>query len=109
MQFAEQLENKSHYVRDVVYREDAHTGYLGEGPRMMASLRNIGVSLLRPAGRRQIKRTVQQISRRPHRFLEIIHYELYSNSVDATSQWPWVAAQSRPVTDSERPTTRDRG
>lgn len=66
------VENKSHYVRDVIYAEDAHTGYLGNGPRVMATLRNIGISLLRQAGRHQIKRTVQQISRKPHRLLEII-------------------------------------
>jgi len=66
------VENKSHYVRDVVYSEDANTSYIGNGPRMMASLRNLGVSLLRQAGHHQIKRTVQKISRKPHRVLEII-------------------------------------
>src|SRR6266702_1511618 len=37
-------------VRDTAYAEDASTGYTGDGPQVMATLRNIGISLLHLAG-----------------------------------------------------------
>ena len=41
------IENKSHYVRDTVYREDNSQAWAGEGPQAMASLRNLALGLFR--------------------------------------------------------------
>ena len=52
-----------HWVRDTAYAEDANTGYTGNGPQVMATLRNIAISLLHLAGITQITRTLQAFSR----------------------------------------------
>ena len=59
-------------LRDTAYREDASTGYAGNGPQVMATLRNIAVSLLYLAGITEITRTLQSISRDRNRVLGIL-------------------------------------
>jgi hypothetical protein len=49
-----------HWVRDTAYREDAGTGYTGAGPQVLATCRNIAISLLYLAG---VTRTLQAIGR----------------------------------------------
>ena len=44
------IENRLHWVRDVVYREDASTIRTGNAPRVMATLRNTAIGLLRIDG-----------------------------------------------------------
>lgn len=44
------IENKSHYVRDMAYDEDRQQIRRKNGPRVMATLRNFAMSLLRQAG-----------------------------------------------------------
>jgi len=44
------IENRSHYVRDVTYGEDGPRVRRAGKPRVMATLRNIAVSLIRLAG-----------------------------------------------------------
>jgi predicted transposase YbfD/YdcC len=44
------IENRLHWVRDVTYREDASTIRTGNAPRVMASLRNTAIGLLRIDG-----------------------------------------------------------
>ncbi len=44
------IENRVHYVRDVTYDEDRSRVRKSSGPRIMASLRNAAISLLRLAG-----------------------------------------------------------
>ena len=61
-----------HWLRDTAWAEDANTGYAGNGPQVMATLRNIAISLLRLAGITQITRTLQAINRNPARMLDII-------------------------------------
>lgn len=61
-----------HWVRDTAYAEDANTGYTGNGPQVMATLRNIAISLLHLAGIREITRTLQAISRDRTRVLNLI-------------------------------------
>ena len=56
------IENKSHYVRDTVYREDHCQAWAGEGPRVLASLRNLAISLLRLKGVDAIKETTEWIA-----------------------------------------------
>lgn len=49
-----QIENGLHWVRDVTYDEDRSQIRKGNGPRVMASLRNIAISVLRLAGAKNI-------------------------------------------------------
>lgn len=66
------IENKSHWVRDVVYREDRQHAYAGTGAQVMATLRNLVLGLLRLAGVTQITRTLQRIAADRTRILPII-------------------------------------
>jgi hypothetical protein len=61
-----------HWLRDTTWAEDASTGYGGNGPQVMATLRNLAISLLRIAGITQITRTAQAINRNPARVLAAI-------------------------------------
>jgi predicted transposase YbfD/YdcC len=61
-----------HWIRDTAYREDHSTGYAGDGPQVMATLRNTAVSLLHIAGITQIARTLQAFSRDRTRILSVI-------------------------------------
>lgn len=66
------IENKSHWVRDVVYREDHQHAYAGTGAQVMATLRNLALGLLRLAGITEITRTLQRIAADRTRILPII-------------------------------------
>lgn len=48
------IENRLHYVRDVTYREDLSRVRSGSGPRVMASMRNIAISIHRLYGEKNI-------------------------------------------------------
>jgi predicted transposase YbfD/YdcC len=61
-----------HWLRDTAWREDQNTGYAGNGPQVMASLRNIAVSLLHIAGVTEILRTLQAICRDQTRILDYL-------------------------------------
>jgi predicted transposase YbfD/YdcC len=52
-----------HWLRDTAYAEDANTGYAGNGPQVMATLRNLAISLLYLSGVTEITRTLQAIAR----------------------------------------------
>ncbi|WP_256277237.1 ISAs1 family transposase, partial [Actinomyces sp. HMSC075C01] len=41
------IENRLHWVRDVVFDEDRHQLRTGNGPQVMATLRNLAISLIR--------------------------------------------------------------
>jgi len=45
-----QIENRCHHVRDTTYEEDRSQIRAGNGPRMMATLRNFAMGLLRLMG-----------------------------------------------------------
>jgi predicted transposase YbfD/YdcC len=66
------IENKSHWVRDVVYREDDQHAYAGTGVQVMATVRNLALGLLRLAGITQITRTLQRIAADRTRIIPII-------------------------------------
>ena len=44
------IENRIHYVRDVTYDEDRSQAYTGNGPRTLATCRNLAISALRLHG-----------------------------------------------------------
>lgn len=55
------IENKVHYVRDVTFREDASRVRTGPRPRIMATLRNLSIGLIRQAGYTRIAATIRKI------------------------------------------------
>lgn len=66
------IENKSHYVRDTVWHEDAQHINNGTAPHVKATLTNTANSLLRLHGHTDIKRTTERISRNPLRALALL-------------------------------------
>jgi predicted transposase YbfD/YdcC len=66
------IENLEHRPRDTVWREDDQQPYLGNGPRAMATLRNLALGLFAIHGITKIKETVQAIGRRPARAVPLI-------------------------------------
>jgi predicted transposase YbfD/YdcC len=61
-----------HWLRDTAYAEDAGTGYTGNGPQVMATFRNLAISLLHLAGVTEITRTLQAIARDRNRVLNYL-------------------------------------
>ena len=55
------IENKVHWVRDVTFREDASRVRTGPKPRIMATLRNLAMGLIRQAGYTKIAATIRRI------------------------------------------------
>lgn len=66
------IENRLHWVRDVVFDEDRSQVRTGSGPRVMATLRNLAISLLRLAGATSIAKAVRWCCRRVHACLRLI-------------------------------------
>lgn len=56
------IENKSHYPRDVAYREDNDQTWRGEGPLALAVLRSLAMSLFRLKGVKNIKETTEWVA-----------------------------------------------
>lgn len=61
-----------HWLRDTAFAEDANTGYAGNGPQAMATLRNLAISLLYLSGVTEITRTLQAIARDRNRVLDYL-------------------------------------
>ena len=66
------IENKSHYVRDTVYREDNSQAWAAEGPHALASLRNLALGLFRLKNASSIKETTEWICRDRMRALQFM-------------------------------------
>lgn len=66
------IENKIHWVRDAVWREDEQRAYAGAGAQVMATARNLALSLLRLAGITSIKRTLERIAADRTRILPLL-------------------------------------
>lgn len=56
------IENKSHYPRDTVYREDHNQTWTGNGPQVLASISNLAIGLIRLKGINGIKETTEWIA-----------------------------------------------
>ncbi|TWH69553.1 IS4 family transposase [Micromonospora olivasterospora] len=61
-----------HHIRDTTYAEDASRLRTGNSPRVMATLRNTAISLLRLAGVTAIAAALRHNSRNPHRPLQLL-------------------------------------
>lgn len=59
------IENKIHWVRDVTFREDSSQIKTGSRPRIMATLRNLAIGLIRQAGYTKIAATIRRIRNDP--------------------------------------------
>jgi predicted transposase YbfD/YdcC len=66
------IENRLHWVRDVSFGEDLSQIRTGHGPAVMATLRNLAISLLRKAGATNIAAACRHLSRHPARVLPMI-------------------------------------
>jgi predicted transposase YbfD/YdcC len=67
-----EIENKLHWVRDVTYQEDRSLVRTGNAPRVMASLRNLVISLLRLDGHINIAAANRHHARDPQRTLKLL-------------------------------------
>jgi len=66
------IENRLHWVRDVTFAEDLSQIRTGHGPVVMATLRNLAISLHRLAGASSIAAACRHLSRHPNRVLPLL-------------------------------------
>lgn len=66
------IENKVHWVRDVTFDEDRCRIRKGKGAQVMASLRNLALSVLRMAGAHNIAQALRCCSWNPNYPLRLI-------------------------------------
>ncbi|MFB7575805.1 transposase [Streptomyces sp. NPDC056165] len=62
------VENRLHWVRDVTFHEDNSQVRTGTAPRVLASLRNLGISAFRLAGRANIAHARRDLLDHGHAF-----------------------------------------
>jgi len=70
-----QIENKSHWVRDVTFDEDRSQVRGGNIPQCMAALRNTAIGLLRWAGHTNIAAACRRMAAQPAKALALIGIE----------------------------------
>jgi predicted transposase YbfD/YdcC len=66
------IENKLHWVRDVVFGEDKSLIHKGQGGQVMAALRNTALNLIRKAGFSKIKATLRKFACDVHKVLALL-------------------------------------
>jgi len=66
------IETRTHWVRDVVYDEDRSQVRTGNGPQVMATLRNTAISLLRLAGATNIAASLRHHATRTERPITLL-------------------------------------
>jgi predicted transposase YbfD/YdcC len=64
------IENRLHWVRDVTFNEDRSQIRTKAGPRVMATLRNLVISLFRLHNAKNIAQALRAGSRRPEKALQ---------------------------------------
>lgn len=68
-----EIENRVHWVRDVTFAEDHSQIRTGSGPQMMATLRNLAISLVRLRhGAQWVAEALRDLAARPHLALAMI-------------------------------------
>ncbi len=65
------IENRRHWTRDVTFAEDGSQVRTGNAPRLMASLRNLAISLYRMAKTTNIAKATRHTARNAHRALKL--------------------------------------
>jgi predicted transposase YbfD/YdcC len=68
------IENSLHWVRDVTFGEDLSQARTGTLPRVLATLRNLAIGIIRHAASRtvNIAAATRQLAREPHRTLDLL-------------------------------------
>jgi predicted transposase YbfD/YdcC len=66
------IENKIHWVRDVTLGEDASQVRTGSRPRVMATIRNLVIGLIRQAGYTKIAATIRRIKNDPRLLFRLL-------------------------------------
>jgi predicted transposase YbfD/YdcC len=66
------IENRLHWIRDVVFAEDLSQIRTGNGPAVMATLRNLAISIHRLTGATNIAAACRHVSRHPNRVLQLL-------------------------------------
>jgi predicted transposase YbfD/YdcC len=66
------IENRLHWIRDVTFAEDLSQVRAGHGPVVMATLRNLAISLHRRSGAGNIAAACRHVSRHPNRVLPLL-------------------------------------
>ena len=66
------IENRLHWVRDVTFAEDHSQIRTGHGPAVMATLRNLAISIHRRHGAINIAAATRRVSRHPGRALPLL-------------------------------------
>jgi predicted transposase YbfD/YdcC len=66
------IENRSHYVRDRTFEEDRSRIRVGNGPAMMACLRNFAIALARLHGFTNIASALRAFAHQPRRALAAV-------------------------------------
>jgi predicted transposase YbfD/YdcC len=74
------IENRLHYVKDVTMREDQSTLHADNGPKIMATLRNTALSLLRRAGFSTIAARMRYNCGHPQAALQVLCLSLFENA-----------------------------
>jgi hypothetical protein len=67
-----EVENRLHWVRDVTFDEDRSQVRTGNAPRVMASLRNTAITLLRIHGHKNIAAALRHHARDTTRPINLI-------------------------------------
>jgi predicted transposase YbfD/YdcC len=68
-----EIENRLHWVRDVTFAEDLSQIRTAAGPRVMATLRNLAISLIRLGDKtRGIAQALRDLAARPHLTLAMV-------------------------------------
>ncbi len=68
-----EIENRLHWVRDFAFAEDLSQVRTGVGPRVMATLRNLAISLIRLHDKaRGITQALRDMAARPHLTLAMV-------------------------------------
>jgi predicted transposase YbfD/YdcC len=71
------IENRLHWIRDVTFAEDQSQVRTGHGPAVMATLRNLAISVHRCHGATNIAAATRHVSRHPSRALPLLlHVEI---------------------------------
>ena len=66
------IENRLHWVRDVIFGEDACRANVQHCPQNLAALRNVGLTLLRAGGVNEILSTLRDFATRPTELLKFL-------------------------------------
>lgn len=66
------IENRLHWVRDVTFDEDRSQVRRKNGPQVMATLRNLAISVLRMAGAKNIAAATRHLGRRTDKAMRLL-------------------------------------